>query len=278
MFKRILFILLFLLSAVLTLRAQEETVDHLSVPFSNSNKPGLVQVNLVNGSIHVSGYTGEEVTIESKIRTQKLKHEKKDSKKGEGMYHITALSTTLEVEEDNNIMKVETESWKYTIDISLKVPVKTSLKLSTVNIGDITVENVTGELEIENVNGDIRLTDISGSVVGNTHNGDLTVTFQRIDPDHPMAFGTFNGDVDVTFPTDLKANVKIKTEQGDIYSDFKIDQTENPVKVIEKKSHKKDGKYKVRIERAFYGSINGGGQDMQFNSFNGDIFIRKSNQ
>lgn len=278
MFKRILFILLFLLSAVLTLRAQEETVDRLSVPFSNSNKPGLVQVNLVNGSIHVSGYTGEEVTIESKIRTQKLKHEKKDSKKGEGMYHITALSTTLEVEEDNNIMKVETESWKYTIDISLKVPVKTSLKLSTVNIGDITVENVTGELEIENVNGDIRLTDISGSVVGNTHNGDLTVTFQRIDPDHPMAFGTFNGDVDVTFPTDLKANVKIKTEQGDIYSDFKIDQTENPVKVIEKKSHKKDGKYKVRIERAFYGSINGGGQDMQFNSFNGDIFIRKSNQ
>ena len=192
------------------------------------------------------------------------------------MYHISALSTTLEVEEDNNIMKVETESWKYTIDISLKVPVKTSLKLSTVNSGDITVQNLTGNLEIENVNGYIRLTDISGSVVANTHNGDLTVTFQRIDPDRPMAFGTFNGDVDVTFPGDLKANVKIKTEQGEIYSDFKIDQTENPVKVIEKKSHKKDGKYKVRIERAFYGTINGGGQDMQFNSFNGDILIRKS--
>jgi hypothetical protein len=47
----------------------------------------------------------------------------------------------------------------------------------------------------------------------------------------PWLFHTFNGNVDVTFPATLKANVKLKSDQGDIYSDFDIDADKTQPKV-----------------------------------------------
>ena len=73
----------------------------------------------------------------------------------------------------------------------------------------------------------------------------------------------------------LKATVKLKTTQGDIYTDFDIDQTKNPQRVIKKNERDSHGKYQVSIDRAFWGNINGGGQELQFSNYNGDIFIRK---
>ena len=54
--------------------------------------------------------------------------------------------------------------------MTIWVPQKFSLKLSTVNNGDITVDNATGELEITNVNGAIKLSQVAGSKAANTLN------------------------------------------------------------------------------------------------------------
>ncbi len=93
------------------------------------------------------------------------------------------------------------------------------------------MENVKGELEVNNVNDKITLTNISGSVVANTVNGDVDVTFKSIDPKAPMAFSTLNGDVNVTLPADTKANLKLKSDNGDVFSDFDIDIDKTPAKV-----------------------------------------------
>ncbi len=37
-----------------------------------------------------------------------------------------------------------------------------------------------------------------------------------------MSFSTMNGDVDVTMPGDVKARVKLKSDNGEIYSDFEV--------------------------------------------------------
>jgi DUF4097 and DUF4098 domain-containing protein YvlB len=37
----------------------------------------------------------------------------------------------------------------------------------------------------------------------------------------------------------------------------------------------KGGKYKVKIDKTTVGSINGGGPDLDFKTFNGNIYIRK---
>jgi len=283
--------------------SQEETVDRATVPFSDSSRPGLLKVSVYNGGITIKGYEGKEVIVEARTRGKMLQElrsrgitrgirnliedkvrekmgqeikEKKKEAKTEGMQRIQIpKGTGLEVEEENNVMEVEVSSLKQTVDLIIQVPYSTSLELNAHNNGDIIVENVKGEIEVDHHNGKLKLTDISGTVVAHTFNGHILVTFTEVNPDKPMSFSTWNGDIDVTFPSNVKANVKMKSERGEIYTDYDIQLEKTPQKV-EKDSRKEGGKYKISFEKYILGTINGGGPEYQFNTYNGDILIRKA--
>jgi DUF4097 and DUF4098 domain-containing protein YvlB len=157
--------------------------------------------------------------------------------------------------------------------IAIKVPSNlTALKLNAVNDGGITVTNVSGELEINNVNGPITVKDVSGSVVANTVNGPVVVTFKSVDGKAPMAFSTLNGDVDVTFPADLKSNLKLKTDRGGVFTDYEIavDKSQPQVKKTEE-----NHMYRLNVDSWIYGKINGGGPEMMMKTMTGSIYIRK---
>jgi DUF4097 and DUF4098 domain-containing protein YvlB len=144
-----------------------------------------------------------------------------------------------------------------------------------VNQGDIHVENITGDVEVSNTNGSVTLLNINGSAVASALNQDIIVTFADIDPGKDMAFSSMNGDIDVTFPASLKAKVKIKSSMGEVYSDFEVKEIRSPDRVVRENRRSNGGKYEVNIDRSFWGTINGGGQVIQFSNFNGDIFIRQ---
>ena len=97
------------------------------------------------------------------------------------------------------------------------------------------------------------------------------MNFDRIANQDNMAFSSFNGDVEVTFPSSLKANIKAKSEMGDVYTDFDMVMSDNKPQVDTNKS---SGKYKVKIEQWVRGTVNGGGPEMLFKTFNGDILIK----
>ena len=253
--------------------AQEDHVDRVTVELSDPSKPVSIELGLINGGIRVTGYDELEVIVEARTRLEKSSRSEEHDRRG--MIRIPVYSASLEVEEHNNRIDISTESWKRPIDISLKVPRRASLRLSCVNDGDIHVEDITGDLEVNNVNGSVSLLNVSGSVVAHALNERLLVTFDRIDPDKPMSFSSMNGDVDVTFPPDVKCDVKIKNDQGDVYSDFEIIRVQRPVPATEKTGRNREGRYHVRIERMFYGHINGGGPEFSFSNFNGDIMIRR---
>ena len=40
--------------------------------------------------------------------------------------------------------------------------------------------------------------------------------------DKAMAFTSFNGPVDVTLPATIKANLKMRSDQGEIFTDFDV--------------------------------------------------------
>jgi len=96
---------------------------------------------------------------------------------------------------------------------------------------------------------------------------------ERVDPAKPMSFSTFNGAIDVTLPADLKANVKIKTNHGDVFSDFDIKVT--GYRPIMEKNNTPDGKFRLRTDQTINGEINGGGAEASFQTFNGRITLRK---
>jgi DUF4097 and DUF4098 domain-containing protein YvlB len=197
-----------------------------------------------------------------------------DADAGNGMKRISPRNSyDVTASEDNNIITVSSNNVNKPVSLNLKIPQDVKLKLSTVNDGVIEVDNVKGELEINNVNGGIKLTNITGSVVATTVNGDLTATFISVDPQAPMAFTTLNGNVDVTFPATAKSNLKLKSDRGEIYTDFNIEIDKGEPKV-DKTSH--SGMYRVKLEDWIIGKINGGGAEVLMKNMNGNIYIRKA--
>jgi len=251
---------------------QTGSTETLTVPLSSPGKPYSLKVHLVTGSIKVVGYEGKDVIVNVSPRKNEDEDRSEDTKNGmkrisvSGGYEVTA-------KEADNTVTVNTGNPNKALDLELKIPQDVKLKIGTVNDGDVTVENVSGELEVNNVNDKITLTNISGSVVANTVNGDVTVTFKTIDPKAPMAFSTLNGDVNVTLPADTKANLKLKSDNGDVFSDFDIDIDKTPSK-IDKTTE--PGMYKIKKDDWVYGKINGGGPEMMMKNMQGDIYVKKA--
>jgi hypothetical protein len=264
---------LVLLSLMFTLQsfAQSDATQTLTVPLSSPGKHYSLKVHLVTGSINVTGYDGKDVVINVIPRGS---DDEEGPKTVNGMKRISThggFEVTAK-EADNNVT-VNTGNPNKAIDLDLKIPQEVNLQIGTVNDGEVKVENVKGELEVNNVNDKITLTNISGSVVANTVNGDVDVTFKAIDPKAAMAFSTLNGDVNVTLPADTKANLKLKSDNGDVFSDFDID--------VDKVSSKVDkttepGLYKIKKDDWILGKINGGGPEMMMKNMQGDIYVKKA--
>lgn len=250
-------------------RAQSNP-DRIAVNLSDPSRPGMVKVSMVNGSITVKTHDGKDIIVEARARNQERERESSGPKR------LYISTTGLTVEEENNEVRVSTESYARTIDVTVTVPVHTSLRLRAVNDGDIVVSGVEGELDVDDVNGSVTLNNISGSAVAHALNGNLHATFARVTPQKPMAFSSLNGDIDVTFPPDVKANVSIKSDRGDVFSDFDVQlQASAPPQVVED-GRGRGGKYRVRIDKTVHGTINGGGPEYQFTNFQGGIYIRKA--
>jgi DUF4097 and DUF4098 domain-containing protein YvlB len=255
-------------------RGQTQTAsggDRFSVNLSDPSRPGLVKVSLINGGITVKAYDGKEVIVEARARNREREPDRSDSH----MKRIIVSSTGLSVEEENNEVRISTDSYMRAIDLTISVPVHTSLKLSAVNDGNIVVTGVDGELDVNDVNGSVTLNNVSGSAVAHALNGRLLATFSRVNQ-KPMAFSSLNGNIDVTFPADLKANLSLKSDRGEILTDFDVQMQAAPVQQTVEDNRKNGGKYLVKIDKAVHGTINGGGPEYQFTNFNGGIYIRKA--
>ena len=91
-----------------------------------------------------------------------------------------------------------------------------------------------------------------------------------------MSFSSLNGDIDVTLPADLKAKVKLKSDNGAVYSDLDIQVDASSRKPVVQDNSSGHGRFRVQFDRATYGVINGGGPEIQLTTFNGNIYIRKA--
>jgi hypothetical protein len=264
----------FLLFAASAAFSQDAQPDRVTVPFSDPSRPKTLRVNLINGGITVKGYEGKDAIVEARPIGESGKHRR--AERSDGLKRIDMAGTGLVVEESENILKVGTRSINEDMQLNIQVPYNTSLKLSTVNGGDVIVDHITGDVEIQDTNGKVTATHISGTAVVNALNGKVLVTFDKISGDKPMSFGSLNGDIDVTLPADVKAKVKLKSDNGAVYSDFDIQMDASARKPIVQDSQSGHGKYRVQFDKAMFGLINGGGPEMQLTTFNGNIYIRKA--
>ncbi len=179
-------------------------------------------------------------------------------------------------------------------NLAIQVPAATSLVLRAVNGGRVSVDGVNGSIEVNNVNGSIRLTDVGGAVIAHATNGRVVATLRQLAAGKPMAFTSFNGDVDVTLPGSAKATLKMRSDRGDVYTDFDVQTTlaaarppDHRCTARSKPQSRRrpdrtrddprgNAKYRLEMDRSIYGTINGGGPDFELRTFNGDIYLRKA--
>lgn len=262
------------LAVAVALPALMTAQERISVPLTDPARPATVRVELVNGSVSIRASNVKDVVVDAKTQDEERRRGRQREAVPEGLKRIPLGGNSLEVSEENNVVRIESGAPMRSVDLDIQVPQRTSLKLEVVNGGDIKVDGVAGDIEAENVNGNVILTNVSGSAVAHALNGRVVANFAQVAPQKPMSFSSLNGNIDVSLPPSVKANVKVKTDNGDLYSDFDIALKAGQPATEAGRDGK--GKYKVKVDRTVYGAINGGGPEYQFSNFNGNIYIRKA--
>lgn len=265
---KILTSILTLMLAISGAFAQGEMKEQFSIPLTSPGQPGVLEIETHDGTVTIVGYDGSEVqvTILSKGKDSNEAHNKYNK---DGLKRIPNQALDVSIVEEDNHVRVKGENNKRT-DFVIKVPKKFTLDISTHHNGDISVQDISGEIEANGHHGGITLKNVGGSIIADTHHGEIDVTLNSIYKDKPMAFTTYHGDVDVTFPASLSGNVKVKTNKGDFFTDFDISLEKQK---SDTKTH--EGRKEIKLSGWTYGKIGGGGPEMMFTTYHGDIVIRK---
>ena len=241
--------------------------------------PKIVGVANINGSVHVIGYSGQQVEmtavktieadtqelVERGVREVVLKTEEKD-----GMLQIYPDGPFRDSHSPFEHERWENPGYHFNFEITVRVPQSMDIDLRNVNKGGITVEGVHGHFKVHEVNGPVDMKDVSGDGEAATVNGSVHVNFTR-NPSGPCKFRTINGAVVVTMQPGLSADLEYKTMHGGIYTDYDLTGSMTPVGT----AVEKNGRFVYRSHGFSRSRAGSGGPQLTFETLNGDIRILK---
>lgn len=229
-----------------------------------SKKDGKLSVYIDDSKVEITGYNGSELQIIARGY-------EKPPERAQGLKALynTAIDNTnigLSITEADGEVKIEKAS-REDIDYVIKVPQTMNVTIHETNWhGDeFRVKNITGEVEIDAKGSDIHIENVSGPIVANTTNGDVTVIFSNLSQDKPNSIKSVNGFIDLTMPAASKCDIKLRALNGEIYSNFEITYSSAEFKGV-----RVGGGGKIE------GQINNGGVELQLNTINDNIYLRKA--
>ena len=185
--------------------------------FSDPSKPGTLKLSLPWAEARVTAIDGNEIIVTSTL--EQKGHREVDH---EGFRRLDE-DLTFELVEHNNVATITIAGDNPWIpqgaEFDIKVPRNTNLILRTEAGGDIAVTGVEGDIDINSMNGEVLLEDIASSAVVNTMNGEIHASFRKA-PVKPVSLSSMNGEIELRLPTDTKANVRMRTHNGSIRTNF----------------------------------------------------------
>jgi hypothetical protein len=147
------------------------------------------------------------------------------------------------------------------VHFTVRVPRGVGFRPETVN-GDVQAADLEGDVEAETVNGSIQVST-TGRVQAETVNGSIRASGGRADWSGEAAFKTVNGSITLTLPSSTAVNIRAETVNGTIETDFPLTMTGGI---------KMNGGQMRRLS----GTIGGGGPNLEMETVNGSIHLRKS--
>jgi DUF4097 and DUF4098 domain-containing protein YvlB len=268
--------------------------------FEKKSPDNALMVANINGHIKVTGYEGDKIIVE----VNRSIHAKTDARLEKGKQEIQlgvvdrADTLILYVEDGCNAFGKKEKGrrnnngsfhnnwgynwdcrdrncraeYDYKMDFTIKVPYALHVMVSTINDGDISVENVKGSVDANNINGSIRLTNLVREAEASTINGDVDIEYTT-NPVKDCRFYTLNGDINALFQKGLAASLSFESFNGSFYTN--INALESLPARVEKSSKGEGIKYKINGNRYQVGK---GGAYLDFETFNGNVYLKeKSN-
>jgi len=258
--KNITIFLAALLLGIITQAARAQSYEYKLGNAANN----AVEFSISRSQISAEGYNGDKVIIKNTDYQAPPQRAKGLHPLYGGGEDNTGIG--LSVEEDNGVLKVVQASASGG-DFVVKIPNKVRVMIEQVNWGgggNISVKNHDGEIEIKSKTSDINLQNITGPVIANSTSGNVDITFSKVSPANPTSISLISGYIDITMPASTKADLKLSSISGEIYTNMDI-------------ATKGDKKNMMRLGggRKIEGTLNGGGVEMGLKSISGDIYLRK---
>jgi hypothetical protein len=262
-----------------------EFSQHQTREFAAGATGGVLALYNLGGFIHVQGYAGQKVVIDLDERitaddSATLEAGKKEVRVAFDQSPDSILVYTAEPYDTRPRRRNhwqysddrEDIEYRYTLSYTVKVPFGMNLIVSTINDGDIEVQDVAGSLKVNNINGPISIKNAKGITDARTINGNLTVSYTSVPPDGSKYY-TLNGKLTVTYPADLSADHQLKRMNGRFYTDFPNVEI-LPAEVTKNTQPNSSGTvYKLGIDNRV--RIGSGGKVFRFETMNGNIYIKK---
>lgn len=187
-----------------------------TVKFSDPAQPGTLKIRANRGDFRIHGADVAEITVKSSITSER------PAPRADGL-RVLSSSASYSLNEKNNVATLEFGYAAYPTqpgDFDLTVPRNTAISIASTYGGDVKVTDVAGDIEIKSMNGEVHLDRVSGSVLIETMNGEIFGNFPALTAGKPLSFTTMNGEVHLRVPADAKANLKMRTQNGAILTDF----------------------------------------------------------
>ena len=289
--KKIIFTIALFLPFLIFGQKHTETITK-ELQFSKKSTDNHLTILNINGSIDVEGYSGSTI----KIEVEKTISAKSQNRLQEG---IEEIKVAFEEESEEIIVYMDTpctelklktspdgrQHWQthknncrwdtkyhYNLDFKVKIPHNLNITISTINNGDIKINDVKGDIKVNNINGSIALAKIEGAVDAHTINGSLDAEYSK-NPTKDSRYYSLNGDINAHFKTGLAASFSFESFNGDFYTNIE------DIKMLPttlKSSNKKKGKgIKYKLGGKSKMQVRNGKTHLDFETFNGNAYVKE---
>lgn len=283
-------IIIVILAQPFTRWAEQEHKERIqeTYSFDSSAKQKILIVKNIQGSVFVEGYQDAQISVDLEKRISAETPEDLEEGKQDISLGVINTGDSIILFTDSPYATLKRKngkvsyqwdcglnemSYKFNFDYVIRIPYGTLVDVSTVNDGDVKVSDTKASVQACNVNGSVILENIPAVTLASTVNGDVECEILE-NPVENCTFHTINGDMKISYPSGLSADVSYEAMHGDFYTNFDVKILPASVEKTEE-STRESTIYKIEKNPKF--RIGKGDVEMRFKTINGNMILKKTN-
>jgi len=217
---------------------------------------GRVELDNINGAVHITAWDRNEVKVDA-VKYAGTKERLDEAK--------------IEVEAGSDYVSIRTKypdhdhmfngGWNDPAGVEYTLTVPRAARLDEIKLinGSLDIHRVAGEVHASCINGRMVAEGLQGKAKLETIKGRMEAHFDRL-TNSPVELSSVNGSLELTLPSDAKAELEASTVSGGIDDDFGL--------------HVRHHRF---VGHDLRGELGGGGTHIRVSNVNGRIEIRHAN-